>query len=216
MKTTIKMFGMLVAASFVLLSLAQCKKDTEEPQNNPSAEDPSVKRMTATIGLAYNTSTQSDPICFIDFDSAQVYPVSQAQAHADVIDAVYVLRYSNANDPMFISLGSFDGQPGYPISSWDKTTLGINAFSNYNHTSIDNASSSLTTANFAGITKLSQLKGYVGTGPAAGFDFEYIDPTQIGNMYAFRTQQNKVGAFRLIDCQNGSTGYATIEIVMEK
>lgn len=210
------MFKILVLTSSTMLVFNQCKKEEPEPLTPTVVNDPDVSRQNVTIELAYNTSSQTDPVCFIDLDSARVFSVSQAASHASEIDLVYVLRYSNANDPMLISLGNFDGQAGYPISSWDKTTLGINAFNVFNHTSIDAAPSSLTTSNFAAITKLSQLKTYVGTGPGSAFDFEEINPTHIGNIYSFRTQQNKVGAIRIIDCQNGSSGYVTMEIVKEQ
>ncbi|MCC6700678.1 MAG: hypothetical protein IT221_04095 [Fluviicola sp.] len=204
-----------VKVIFVLATVAllntQCKKE----ETTPVTVDPLVLRMTTTLDLAYDNSTQTDPICFLDLDSAHVFSVSNAQAHAAEIDLVYVLRNTNANDPMFISMGNFDGQVGYPISSWDKTTLGINQFTAFNHITIDPASSQLTSTAFASITKLSQLKGYVGSGPSTS-DFEQIDPSHIGNMYAFRTQQGKVGAFRVIDCQNGSSGFAQLEIIIQQ
>ena len=154
-------------------------------------------------------------MCFLDLDLGTVYSVSTAAANANKIDVVYVLRYTAANDPMFISIGNFDGQNGYPISSWDKTTLGIGSFSTFNHTVIESAPSSLTTANFNAITKLSQLKGYIGN-VSTSSDFEHLDPSHLGNIYQFRTQQGKVGVFKLNACQNGSSGFATIEIVIEK
>lgn len=200
----------LVLVAVGLLN-TQCKKE----ETTPEVVDPSVLRMTTTVDLAYDNSTQTDPICFLDLDSAHVFSVSNAQAHAAEIDLVYVLRYSNANDPMFISMGNFDGQSGYPISTWDKTTLGINQFSSFNHMVIDPASSQFTSANFASITKLSQLKSNIGSSFSSS-DFEAIDPSHIGNIFVFRTHQGKVGAFRVINCQNGSSGFAELEIIIQQ
>lgn len=203
-----KFLGLL----FIPLVLFSCKK--KEVETNETT-DPATLRTTTTVNLAYDTGTQTDPMCFLDLDLGTVYSVSTAAANADKIDIVYVLRYTPANDPMFISLGSFDGQNGYPISSWDKTSLGIGSFSTFNHTVVESAPSSLTTANFNAITKLSQLKGYIGN-VSTSSDFEHLDPSHVGNIYQFRTQQGKVGAFKLNACQNGSSGFATIEIVLEK
>ena len=203
-----KYLGLLL----IPIILLSCKKKEVETSETT---DPATLRTTTTVNLAYDTGTQTDPVCFLDLDLGTVYSVSTAAANADKIDLVYVLRYSAANDPMFISIGNFDGNNGYPISSWNKTTLGISSFSTYNHTVIDGAPSALTTANFNSITKLSQLKSYIGNVTTSS-DFEHLDPSHVGNIYQFRTQQGKVGVFKLNACQNGSSGFATIEIVIEK
>ena len=203
--------GILVLL-FSSLLIFSCKKKEIEPT---TTSDPATLRTTSTVDLAYDTGTQTDPLCFLDLDLGTVYSVSNAAANADKIDVVYVIRYTAANDPMFISIGNFDGQNGYPISSWDKTTLGIGAFANYNHTVVEGAPASLTTANFNAIATLSQLKGYIGNVSTTS-DFEHLDPSHVGNIYQFRTQQGKVGAFKLTACQNGSSGFASVEIVVEK
>ncbi len=210
MKKLIFIFSITLLAT----SFSSCKKKKITPTTT-SATDPAIFRTTTTVQLAYNNTTQTDPMCFLDLDAGTVYSVSNAAANADKIDLVYVLRYSNANDPMFISIGDFDGNSGMAISTWDKTTLGISNFTTFNHTTFDQCSSSFTTANFNAITKLSELNAALGTGPGS-LEFYWVDPTVVGNLFEFRTQQGKLGTFKLNSCQNGSTGFATIEIVIEK
>lgn len=194
-----------------------CKKD-DPPANtttNPTTPVVNLKRHTVTVSLAYSTDTQTDPYCFMDLDSGYVYPVSVAAQYADKIDLVYVIRYSNANDPMFISLGNFDGQQGYPISTWNKSTLGIGGFSFFNHTGMDTAPSGLTTAQFNSMTTVAQLESFLGNGEGSILDFMDINTSEVGDIFEFATQQGKIGAFRVLDAQNGSSGFATIEIIVE-
>ena len=182
-----------------------CKKESDASK--------SVNAYTTTVKLAYNSS-QTDPQCFLDLDSGKVYRVSEALAHQNEIDMVYVLRYSNANDPMFISLGSFDGSSGYPISYWDKTTLGINRFSNFNHILLTSGSSSNTATGFAAVKTVADLNTWLnGNDPI--HDFTNASPNEIGDMVIFKTHQNKNGAFKITNAVNGSSGFATIEIKIE-
>lgn len=208
-------FCALIALPLVVISCKKEKNPATPTPTNPTPE-PMLVHKIDTVMLAYNTSTQTDPICFFDFDAGTSFSVSDAPANAASIDFVYVLRYAAANDPMFISIGNFDGQPGYPISSWNKTTLGIGTFATYNHTAMWNAPSAVTTASFDAMTKKSELTAAIGTGPAEGFDNVTIDPTKVGNIYQFRTQQGKLGLFKVLDSQNGSSGYAIIDIKMEQ
>jgi hypothetical protein len=197
------MLGMLVFST-------SCKK--KKVEQTPTPEIP-IHSYTSTVSLAY-ANTQTDPACFIDLDNGAVYTVSQALAHQSEIDIVYVLRYSSANDPMFISIGNFDGGVGYPISYWDKTTLGIDSFTTFNHTLLSDANSSNTATGFDAITTVSGFSSWLGSSFASS-DFNNVDPAMIGNVKLFRTHQNKRGALKILNCQNGSSGFATIEIKVE-
>lgn len=207
----------IFSALILSAALTGCKKKDPPATTSTNTGTPAVnlKRHVVTVYLAYNTSTQTDPYCFLDLDSGYVYPVSTAAQYAQKIDLVYVLRYSNADDPMFISLGNFDGQPGYPISSWNKSTLGIGSFSFFNHTGMDIAPSGLTTAQFTAMTSVAQLETYLGNGEGSILDFVDINTSEVGDIYEFVTQQGKIGAFRVLDAQNGSAGYATLEVIVE-
>jgi hypothetical protein len=197
--------GLKIFAVFFLIVLhaTSCKKES----------DLQMHTYNTTVNLAYS-SAQSDPSCFLDIDSGKVYKVSQAAAKQNEIDFVYVLRYNAANDPRFISLGSFDGKQGYPISYWNKSTLGINAFSFFNHTLISKGGSSNTLSGFASIKTVNDFNVWL-NGNSAIFDAEEISTNEVGNIYLFKTQQNKRGAFRVVNAQNGSSGFATIEVKIE-
>jgi hypothetical protein len=196
-----------VVLAFILTSTS-CKKDEET-----TTATSNLKAFTTTVNLAYNSS-QTDPMCFIDFDAGKAYKVSEALAHQSEIDMVYVLRYMPANDPMFLSLGDFDGKPGMTGAYWDKTTLGINQFSTFNHTLIKGAGSSNTASGFATLKTVTEFNTWLnGNDPI--HDFSGVEPTDIGNIYLFRTHQNKRGAFKVTDCKNGSQGYANLEIKIE-
>lgn len=192
---------------FSFLIFASCtKKDPVQPTDQ-------LKHFTSTIELAYNES-QADPACFIDLDNGKVYSVSEATAHAAEIDLVYVLRYTIANDPMVVSIGNFDGSDGITAAYWDKQTLGIGGFSNYNHTIVDQDGNTAT--GFATLESIADFDAWIGNSlDYTTQDYYQVDGGYIGDMYVFRTHQNKRGAFKLIDAQNGSTGYATIEIKIE-
>ncbi len=183
------------------------KKKTTTPDSSVH-----VNTYNTSVTLAYDAS-QTDPMCFLDLDNGAVYSVSQASAHQSEIDVVYVMRYMNANDPMFISIGNFDGGSGYPISYWDKTTLGINTWTTFNHTYLSAVSSSSTTAMFDAMQTTADLTTWYGSAPI--FDNLNVNPNSIGALFKFKTHQNKRGAIKVIDCVNGSNGYATIQIKVE-
>lgn len=202
-----KKITLSVLALAILVAMS-CKKTELQ-------EEVKLKTFTATIDLAYNKS-QLNPACFLDLDSGKVYTVSQADSFQKTIDMVYVLRYFNADDPIFLSMGNFDGKSGYPISDWTKVTLGISDWTNYNHTNIGGANSSMTTQRFASMTNLAELNAAFNEVDNAIHDFKEITNSEVGNIFQFRTYQNKRGYFRLISATNGSSGKATIEIKIEK
>ncbi len=199
-------FITFTAISFVMFS---CKKKEVQPV----ATEVPIHAYTSTITLAYNNS-QTNPACFIDLDNGSVYTVSEALQHQLEIDLVYVLRNANANDPMLISIGAFDGVSGYPISYWDKTTLGIDLFSSFNQTALGDGNSSNTASGFDAITTVSGFTTWLGSNTPIS-DFMNVDPSNIGDIKIFRTQQNKKGAIKIVDCQNGASGFATISIKIE-
>jgi hypothetical protein len=201
-QTMLSIFGIL------LLSVS-CKKKNVEPT---TSEVP-IKTFTTTVDLAYN-NTQPDPACFIDLDKGLVYKVSEALQHQAEIDLVYVLRYFNANDPIILSIGDFDGHPGLPISDWTKTTLGINQFTTFNHTTLNYASSYNTATGFNAITTVNGLISWL-NGNTTYHEFLDVTPATIGDIFLFNTHQNKKGALKVLDCQNGSAGYVKMEIKIE-
>jgi hypothetical protein len=200
-------FLKLLIGAFAIFNLASCTKKEPVPPANE------LKHFTSTVALAYN-DTQSDPACFIDLDKGAVYSVSEAAAHASEIDLVYVLRYNIANDPMMVSLGNFDGSDGITAAYWDKQTLEIDQFSTYNHTIIDQDNNTAT--GFATLKSISDFDAWIENSlDYTTQDYYWVDGGYIGDIYVFRTQQNKRGAFKLLDAQNGSNGFATIEIKIE-
>lgn len=172
-----------------------------------------LRTYTTTVQLAYDNS-QIDPACFIDLDSGKVYNVSNAAFHQKDIDLLYAIRYDMVEDPNFFSLGTFDGSSGYTSNYWDKTTLGINNFTYFNHTTFGDGNSSNTLSGFLNLKTITDLNTWL-DGNTPIYDFEGITNTEIGNIYIFITQQNKRGAFRVINAENGSHGYITIEIKVE-
>lgn len=203
-----RFFAKWLIGSFSIIFLASCtKKDPIPPANE-------LKHFTSTIEVAYN-DTQSDPACFIDLDMGAVYNVSEAAAHAGEIDLVYAPKYVEGNLRM-ISLGAFDGHNGITDLYWDKQTLGIDQFTTYNYTIIRNSNNTVT--GFETMETVSDFDAGIGdylTNATTVFDDDAVDGSRIGDIYVFRTHQNKRGAFKLLDAQNGSSGFATIEIKME-
>jgi hypothetical protein len=201
-------FLKLLIGALAVFNLDSCTiKEPVPPANE-------LKHFTSTVALAYN-DTQSDPSCFIDLDMGAVYPVSEAAAHAGEIDLVYVPVYLEDN-PFMVSIGVFDGHNGYTDLYWDKQTLGIEQFSTYNHTVIRNSNNTVT--GFETMSTVADFDAGIGdylNNASNVFDDEQVNGSRIGDIYVFRTQQNKRGAFKLLDAQNGSNGFATIEIKIE-
>lgn len=203
MNTKFLLPTLLIAS--VLTIFSSCKKD--------KSQSTVMRSFSTKVSLAYNSS-QYNPMCFLDIDSGKIYAVSQAAAHQYDIDFVYVLRYNLANDPSFIGMGSFDGKAGYPISYWNKSTLEISSFSYFNHTLISKGGNSNTASGFNSIKTVADFNDWQ-QGNEAIQDIAEISTNEIGNIYLFTTHQNKRGAFRVVEAQNGSSGFATIDIKIE-
>jgi hypothetical protein len=220
MKTLLLTFTLLSTFSFTACKKKGCTnpvatnfdKKAKKDDGSCKLEVP-LKRFTVTVDLALSTSTQTDPKCFLDLDEGVAYRVSEANAKASVIDVVYARSFQASSFYYLESIGNFESTP-FAGPEWNKTTLGINTFSNFNYTSLyDYPSADITATQFSNFTTVSQLKSiayYYG-----GNGISILDGTEIGNVFAFKTQQNKQGVFKVINAQAGSNGFVTLEIIIE-
>ncbi len=200
---------LIAVAMYVSIFTTACKKDD-------TTTSPTMKTFIVNVDLAYDPTTQPNPACFIDFDEGKAYKVSEGAANASKIDGLYLLRYAIANDPIIVSPGSYDGSPGYVEADWKKADLLMQNWGTYNHTIVTDGASKHTSTGFAAIKTVNDFNAWLDDGlKYTTSDFYFMDNTHIGNIYLFKTHQNKNGAFKLINAQNGSTGFATLEIKIQ-
>ena len=142
-----------IATTISCLFMTACVKKTDDAVTTTS---PDVKTFTFTINMAYLTTIDASPSCFIDLDKGVTYNVQTAPAHADEIDLVWhyygfdqcYLRIPNHNMNIATS------------NAFDIGTLGFGSWSVRNSGLLE-YSTSLSKGQVANIKTVSDLTTFI-------------------------------------------------------
>jgi hypothetical protein len=141
----------IIALAFLATILSSsCKKDTT------TTVSPDVKTYTFDINMAYKTTVNPNPACFIDVDKGVVYSVQTAPAHAADIDLLWYAYsstqfYLNIPNANIFSIGA-DG--------FDAGSFGFGNWSVRNSGFVD-YSTTLTKGGFANVKTVADLTTFI-------------------------------------------------------
>ena len=169
------------------LFTASCKKEETTTTDDSS---PAVKTHTFNIELAYKTTVNANPKCFIDLDAGIAYNVQEAPAHAAEIDLVWFaynldqLYLYRPNSAYLFSLH----QDGFEIGS-----LGFGTWSVRN-TGLLEYSTSLSKGQVANIKTVANLTTFMKEDLPIQEQIEFNgDSNTFAKVYTFETGQKKRG-----------------------
>ena len=142
-----------IAASLMAITML-CASCTKTPDVTPPSPD--VKSFTFDIDMAYLTTSNANPACFIDLDKGLVYTVQAAKTHASEIDLVWhyygggqcYLQIPNNNIFSIVTDGFGIGELGF--GDWSVRNGGLLEYS-----------TSLSKGQVAGIKTVANLTEFI-------------------------------------------------------
>jgi hypothetical protein len=176
----------LFASLIIGLTVSSCKKTDDTVVTTDS---PAVTTNTFNIELAYKTTVNANPKCFLDLDKGIAYNVQEAPAHAAEIDLVWLCYSSNqlylykpsANIFSIINDGFSIGTLGF--GNWSVRNNGLLEYS-----------TSLSKGQVANIKTVADLTTFIKDDLPIQEQIEFNgDSDTFAKVYIFETGQKKRG-----------------------
>ncbi len=199
----------IIATSFMFMG---CPAKIDDPTTTPD-----INTFTISFEMAYKTTVNANPKCFIDFDKGMVYDVQNAPPHAADIDAVWTFENGNSNAMYLFSM--VQNQFSTASNGFNAGELGLGNWSVRNNCILE-YDGHLAKGQVTDLKTAADLKALVKSSlDFSTSDFETFDGTSatFAKIYTFETNLKKRGAFIVNSNDTDSNGgRANITIKIEK
>ena len=205
----------LLLASFIIVAFTfmGC------PNKKDDVIEPTIiqpKTYTINFEMAYKTTVNANPKCFIDFDNGKVYDVQTAPAHAADIDAVWV--YENGNSDAMYLFSMNQNMFSTATDGFNAGELGLGNWAVRSNCILE-YKGSLAKGDITGAKSVDDLKALIKSAlDFSSLNFQTFDGTSstFAKVYVFETNRQKRGAFIVnSNSADSNGGRANITIRVE-